>query len=143
MYKGRFGEYYIAKVWLFVVIISPCFYTLIFLFDDVKFGLNDSTLFIILSIIYGFAVAIPSYIITEIVYRIVSKMKISNRNVLFTVSILSLITTNISYYLFFGKNMFSKEAKIGGIPFMLTYSLFLMTGLLFFKKNLNSEKLKL
>lgn len=141
MYKGRFGDYYIAKIWLFVVIISPCFYTLVFLCNDGKFDFNDYILFVTLSIIYGFVVAIPSYIIIEILYRILSKIKISNRNVFSIVSVLSLITTNISYYLFFGKNMFSKEVKIGGIPFMLIYSLFLMIGLLFFRKNLNSEKL--
>lgn len=141
MYKGRFGDYYIAKIWLFVVIISPFFYTLVFLCNDGKFDFNDYILFVTLSIIYGFVVAIPSYIIIEILYRILSKIKIPNRNVFSVVSVLSLITTNISYYLFFGKNMFSKEVKIGGIPFMLIYSLFLMIGLLFFRKNLNSEKL--
>ncbi|WP_347219499.1 hypothetical protein [Chryseobacterium sp.] len=141
MYKGRFGDYYIAKSWLFVVIISPCFYTLLFLYNDGSFEINDYIMFVIASIIYGFVVAIPSYLIIEILYRILSRMKLSNKNVFSIVSVLSLITTNISYYLFFGKNMFSKEAKIGGIPFMLIYSLFLMIGLLSFKKKLYSEKL--
>jgi Co/Zn/Cd efflux system component len=141
VYKGRFGDFYIINTWLIVIVVSPFFYTLILGYNDGKFVFNDYLMFVFLSVIFGFVIAIPSYIIIEILYRVLSKSKLTNQNVFFIISALSLITTNISYYLFFGKNMFSNEAKIGGIPFALIYSLFLMTGLLLFKKKIKSEKL--
>ncbi|KQT21839.1 hypothetical protein ASG31_00385 [Chryseobacterium sp. Leaf404] len=141
MYKGRFGDYYIIKTWLLVVVVSPLFYTLFVGYNDGKFDFNDYFTFVFLSIVFGFVIAIPSYVIIEILYRILSKTKLSNWNIFSIISFFSLITTNISYYLFFGKNMFRDEAKIGGLPFVVIYSLFLMTGLLYFKKNLKSKKL--
>lgn len=141
VYKGRFGDYYIVKTWLCVVVVSPLFYTLFLSYINAKFDFSDYLIFVFFSIIFGFVIAIPSYIIIEILYRFLSKTKISNTNIFSIISILSLIATNISYYLFFGKNMFSDQAKIGGIPFVLIYSLFLVTGLFYFKENLNSKKL--
>jgi hypothetical protein len=141
VYKGRFGDSYIIKAWLLVVVVSPFFYTLYLECNEVEFVFNDYLMFVFFTVILGFVIAIPSYIIIEILYRVLSKSKLTNQNVFLIISALSLITTNISYYLFFGKNMFSNETKIGGIPFVLTYSLFLMTGLFLFKKNLKSKKL--
>lgn len=132
LFKGRFGNFYLYRIWIFIVVCGAILYSLI------DFILYSSTLdshiftFILLIIIYGIVLCIPSLIFTEILYKFLSKKKLSSQIVFLLVLIISLITTNLTYYLFWSNGL-------GKVPsefyyFALIYNICLIIGFFIFHK---------
>ena len=79
MFKGRFGDFYLAKVWAFILIIGSIIFPFLHfeLKGDSKFMIGIIE-FIFFEIFLGFFISIPSLLISNIFYIIMSKQKFSD-----------------------------------------------------------------
>ena len=79
MFKGRFGDFYLIKVWIFILVIG----SIIFPFLHFKLKSESKLMigiieFIFFEIFLGFFISIPSLLISNIFYIIMSKQKFSD-----------------------------------------------------------------
>ena len=102
MFKGRFGDFYLAKVWAFILIIGSIIFPFLHfeLKGDSKFMIGIVE-FIFFEIFLGFFISIPSLLISNIIYIISSRYRFSNVKVLIITFLISFVTTLSTYiYLF-------------------------------------------
>ncbi|MGC4128530.1 MAG: hypothetical protein QM564_03000 [Bergeyella sp.] len=140
IFKGRFGNFYLYKIWAFTVVVGATLYPLI---DSIQYPISlDSSFFglILLMIIYGMVLCIPSLIISETFYKILSKSEILNQMIFILILIISLITTNLTYYLFW--------SALGNVDsnfyiFSISYNICLITGFFIFKQKPETLNFKL
>lgn len=135
-FSSRFGKLYLVKIWLFTIILGALILGLIAYFD--RYGkqiIFDYGFFqyILLVIIFGVVVSIPSLIIAQYFYHFISSRKISNLSVYYLTLIFSLFVTLSTYYLFLGKQSYN-SVDSGGITFSLIYSFLLSTASIIFQK---------
>ena len=128
MFNGRFGDFYLFKIWFLTVFVSPFFYSAIYI-DSLKYVIEDYFVFVFLSIIVGSVLCIPSFILNEILYKYFSYKKLSDKKLFYLVLIVSVVSTNITYFYFLGVNAY---AKLNGYIFSLIYTSVLLFGFYFF-----------
>ena len=129
--QGRFGDAYLLKIWGFTVFLGPIISSLLTFIVFNKNAKIDQEFFffIYIQIFVGLFLSIPSFLISEFVYKFLSKSNLSNREVFTYILIISLLSTLLTYLLFFG------NADDYLIIFSSTYSIILIFGLFYFKKN--------
>lgn len=131
MFKGRFGDFYLVKVWALTVFVGPFLSTLLSLklFNKGEKIDEQFFVFIFLEIVYGLFLSFPSLIISDALYKVLTKSKLKDKNLFYLIILLSLITTLLTYYFFLEKlNKFL-------IIFSLSYSAILIFGFFYFKSN--------
>lgn len=98
MFKGRFGDFYLAKVWAFILIIGSIIFPFLHfeLKGDSKFMIGIIE-FIFFEIFLGFLISIPSLLISNIIYIISSRYRFSNIKVLIITFLISFVTTLSTY----------------------------------------------
>lgn len=131
IFKGRFGNFYLYKIWAFTIVVGAILY----MFQDPTphFSKSDSDIyffgFILLIVaIYGIVLGIPSLLISEVFYQYMGESKLSNQQVFILTLLISLITTNLTYFLFFESFMGNRNL------FSISYSICLITGFFIFKQ---------
>lgn len=136
LFKGRFGNFYLYKIWAFTVLFgsvsSAILGWLVIAHDNLS---TEVITFILLQIAYGFFLCIPSLVVIEIFYKIISNSKRTNLFVLLSTMILSLIATNLTYYLFFKTGNLESYFFV----FSITYSICLIFGFFFIFKSKSSK----
>ncbi len=131
MFKGRFGNFYLYKVWALIVVFGAILASFAGWFIISSEKLDSSFfMFIFLQIIYGIVLCIPSLILSEIFYKILSKTKLSNQKVFIYTLIISLLTTNLTYFMFFNNGNIEEYFYV----FFISYSICLITGFFIFKQ---------
>lgn len=130
MFKCRFGNFYLYKIWAFTVLAGAGIYT--FRIGD----FSDYFSSVLLVIIFGIMYCISSLIVSEILYKLLSKSRFPNYKVLNYTFIFSLITTNTTYYIFAG--VVNKYT----ITFFIVYNICLIIGFFIFHKKPKTLTLK-
>ncbi len=130
--KGRFGDAYLLKTWGLTVLLGPILASFAGVLITKNLNLNEELfVFIYMQILFGFVLCIPSFLISEFLYKFLSKSKLSNKELFSIVLVTSLFTTLLTYYIFFGR---SDDYMI---IFSIVYSSVLIFGLYYFKKTFN------
>ena len=130
--KGRFGDAYLLKTWGLTVLLGPILASFAGIVITKNLNLNEELfVFIYIQILFGFVLCIPSFLISEFLYKFLSKSKLSNEELFSIVLVTSLFTTLLTYYIFFGR---SDDYMI---IFSIVYSSVLIFGLYYFKKTFN------
>ena len=134
MLKGRFGNFYLYKVGSFTIVLGTILFLLFNHFFNNPKPFNFSNyVFIFLVCIFGISLCmIPSMILSDILYKIMSRSKLSNQKVLLLTITFSLITTNSAYYIFF-KNV-NGNLDNNSYYFLIVYSICLILGFFIFKQ---------
>ena len=132
MFKGRFGDFYLLKVWALTVFVGPILSTFLsFIFFNKGEKLNEELfVFIFIQIVFGIFLCLPSLVISEIFYKTISKKDLNDNNVFYYTILISLLTTSLTYIIFFGRT------DDYSIVFSISYSAILILGL---KKKKNSD----
>ena len=140
MFKGRFGDFYLAKVWAFILIIGSIIFPFLHfeLKGDSKFMIGIIE-FIFFEIFLGFFISIPSLLISNIFYIIMSKQKFSDIKVFVITFLISFITTLSTYIYLFNLNFSNYKTNNGGLIFCILFSLLLLIGLVIFKNSDNQQ----
>ena len=133
MFKGRFGDFYLIKVWALTVFLGPILSTFLsfILFNKGEKFNEELLVFIFLHVFFGIGLCMPSLVISEIFYLTISKTKIKDFQVFYLTILISLLTTIFTYFTFLEKidDFF--------IIFSISYSAILILGFFYFK---NSDK---
>jgi len=136
MFKGRFGNFYLYKVWAFTVVSVPILALLITLLSTTKIN-YFSLQFIFPVLIYGFVFCLPSLITSEIFYKSLSKKKKYHKEIFILTLIFSLITTNLTYFIFYSF-MINFHWQLDVLRpftiFCLEYTVCLIAGFFIFKQ---------
>ncbi len=138
MFKGRFGDFYLVKVWAFILIIGSIIFPFLHfeLKGDSKFIIGIIE-FIFFEIFLGFFISIPSLLISNIIYIISSRYRFSNVKVLIITLLISFVTTLSTYIYLFNLSFSNYKTNNGGLVFCILFSLLLLIGLVIFR---NSDK---
>ena len=133
MFKGRFGDFYLLKVWALTVFLGPILSTFLsfILFNKVEKLNEELFVFIFIQIVFGIFLCLPSLVISEIFYKTISKKDLNDNNVFYYTILISLLTTSLTYIIFFGRT------DDYSIVFSISYSAILILGFFYFK---NSDK---
>ena len=135
MFKGRFGDFYLLKVWALTVFVGPILSTFLsFIFFNKGEKFNEELLvFIFLQVSFGIGLCMPSLVISEIFYLTISKTKIKDFQVFYLTILISLLTTIFTYFTFLEKidDFF--------IIFSISYSAILILGFFYFKNSDNHQ----
>lgn len=130
-FNGRFGSFYLIKIWAFTVLIGPIlagFLGLILIPDSLNQLSFETISSIILEIVYGFVLSLPSLIISEISYMSLSKTKLQNSGILIVLILISLLTTNLTYCWLL--NNANEKGYL--YIFSISYSLVMISSFLYF-----------
>ena len=129
MFKGRFGDFYLLKVWALTVFVGPILSTFLsFIFFNKGEKLNEELfVFIFIQIVFGIFLCLPSLVISEIFYKTFSKKDLNDNNVFYYTILISLLTTSLTYIIFFGRT------DDYSIVFSISYSAILILGFFYFK----------
>jgi hypothetical protein len=133
MFKGRFGNFYLYKIWGFTVVFGAILSSFIDSIPDFPLFDKDFYSLTLLEIIYGIVLCIPSLIISEIFYKMISKSKLSNQIIFLITLAVSLITTIFTYYRFFSDPFGSIKDNFF-YTFSVAYSICLIIGFFIFKR---------
>ena len=132
MFKGRFGDFYLLKVWALTVFVGSILSTFLSFFFNKGEKLNEELfVFIFIQIVFGIFLCLPSLVISEIFYKTISKKDLNDNNVFYYTILISLLTTSLTYIIFFGRT------DDYSIVFSISYSAILILGFFYFK---NSDK---
>lgn len=132
-FDGRFGRFFLYKVWLLTVIVGPILSTLRDFFQSSGARINDEFfMFILIEMVFGLVLCIPSLMISELTYKIMSKKPVSDNSVFIITLFISLVTTIITYYLFL--NYPANFIDPFFYAFAGSYSICLIAGFFLFKK---------
>ncbi len=132
--KGRFGDAYLLKTWGTTILVGPILSAVVGMLIFNGTELNEELfVFIYIQILLGLILSIPSFLTVEFLYKFFSKSKLSNKELSSLILITSLLTTLITYSIFFGR------IDDYMIIFSISYSIILIFGLYYFKKTLNSK----
>lgn len=135
MFKGRFGDFYLLKVWALTVFLGPILSTFLsfILFNKGEKFNEELLVFIFLQISFGIGLCMPSLVISEIFYLTISKTKIKDFQVFYLTILISLLTTIFTYFTFLEKidDFF--------IIFSISYSAILILGFFYFKNSDNQQ----
>jgi len=130
MFKGRFGDFYLYKIWIFTVVfgavLAPAVGFLIILGE----WNEEFFMFILLQMIYGIVLCIPSLILSDVFYKFLSKSKLTDYELFIYGVVFSLIVTNLTYYVFFNYGNLNEYFKV----FSISYSTCLVAGFFIFKQ---------
>ena len=140
MFKGRFGDFYLIKVWIFILVIG----SIIFPFLHFKLKSESKLMigiieFIFFEIFLGFFISIPSLLISNIFYIIMSKQKFSDIKVFVITFLISFVTTLSTYVYLFNLSFSNYKTNNGGLIFCILFSLLLLIGLVIFKNSDNQQ----
>lgn len=140
MFKGRFGDFYLVKVWAFILIIGSIIFPFLHfeLKGDSKFMIGIVE-FIFFEIFLGFFISIPSLLISNIIYIISSRYRFSNVKVLIITFLISFVTTLSTYIYLFNLSFSNYKTNNGGLIFCILFSLLLLIGLVIFKNSDNRQ----
>ena len=140
MFKGRFGDFYLVKVWAFILIIGSIIFPFLHfeLKGDSKFMIGIVE-FIFFEIFLGFFISIPSLLISNIIYIISSRYRFSNVKVLIITFLISFVTTLSTYIYLFNLSFSNYKTNNGGLIFCILFSLLLLIGLVIFKNSDNHQ----
>lgn len=140
MFKGRFGGFYLIKVWAFILIIGSIIFPFLHfeLKGDSKFIIGIIE-FIFFEIFLGFFISIPSLLISNIIYIISSRYRFSNAKVLVITFLISFVTTLSTYIYLFNLSFSNYKTNNGGLIFCILFSLLLLIGLVIFKNSDNQQ----
>ncbi len=131
-FKGRFGKFFLYKIWAFTIVCGPVLSTLEDFMRAAGARFNDEFFaFILLEIVYGFVLCIPSLLITEIFYKTISKKSLKNTTVFSLTLLIALLLTNLTYYFFLNKPL--EPVDHFYIAFAVSYSICLLLGFFIFK----------
>ena len=135
MFKGRFGDFYLLKVWASTVFVGPILSTFLsFIFFNKGEKLNEELfVFIFIQIVFGIFLCLPSLVISEIFYKTISKKDLNDNNVFYYTILISLLTTSLTYIIFFGRT------DDYSIVFSISYSAILILGFFYFKNSDNQQ----
>ena len=135
MFKGRFGDFYLLKVWALTVFVGPILSTFLsFIFFNKGEKLNEELfVFIFIQIVFGIFLCLPSLVISEIFYKTISKKDLNDNNVFYYTILISLLTTSLTYIIFFGRT------DDYSIVFSISYSAILILGFFYFKNSDNHQ----
>ncbi len=129
IFKGRFGDFYLYKIWTFTVIIGA-------VLDIIVIGDFSSFFgFVFLLVLFGIIYCIPSLVLSDILYKFLSRSKLTNYKVLI---IFSLITTNVTYYLSYLDKM--GNLVPGFYSFYKIYNICLIAGFFIFQQKTKIKK---
>ena len=135
MFKGRFGDFYLIKVWALTVFLGPILSTILsfILFNKGEKFNEELLVFIFLQVSFGIGLCMPSLVISEIFYLTISKTKIKDFQVFYLTILISLLTTIFTYFTFLEKidDFF--------IIFSISYSAILILGFFYFKNSDNHQ----
>ena len=135
MFKGRFGDFYLIKVWALTVFLGPILSTFLsfILFNKGEKFNEELLVFIFLQVSFGIGLCMPSLVISEIFYLTISKTKIKDFQVFYLTILISLLTTIFTYFTFL--------EKIDDflIIFSISYSAILILGFFYFKNSDNHQ----
>ena len=135
MFKGRFGNFYLIKVWALTVFLGPILSTFLsfILFNKGEKFNEELLVFIFLQVSFGIGLCMPSLVISEIFYLTISKTKIKDFQVFYLTILISLLTTIFTYFTFLEKidDFF--------IIFSISYSAILILGFFYFKNSDNHQ----
>ncbi len=135
MFKGRFGDFYLIKVWALTVFLGPILSTFLsfILFNKGEKFNEELLVFIFLQVSFGIGLCMPSLVISEIFYLTISKTKIKDFQVFYLTILISLLTTIFTYFTFLEKidDFF--------IIFSISYSAILILGFFYFKNSDNHQ----
>jgi len=135
MFKGRFGDFYLIKVWALTVFLGPILSTFLsfILFNKGEKFNEELLVFIFLQVSFGIGLCMPSLVISEIFYLTISKTKIKDFQVFYLTILISLLTTIFTYFTFLEKidDFF--------IIFSISYSAILILGFFYFKNSDNQQ----
>ena len=135
MFKGRFGDFYLNKVWALTVFLGPILSTFLsfILFNKGEKFNEELLVFIFLQVSFGIGLCMPSLVISEIFYLTISKTKIKDFQVFYLTILISLLTTIFTYFTFLEKidDFF--------IIFSISYSAILILGFFYFKNSDNHQ----
>ncbi len=140
MFKGRFGDFYLVKVWAFILIIGSIIFPFLHfeLKGDSKFIIGIVE-FIFFEIFLGFFISIPSLLTSNIIYIISSRYRFSNVKVLIITFLISFVTTLSTYIYLFNLSFSNYKTNNGGLIFCILFSLLLLIGLVIFKNSDNHQ----
>ena len=94
--------------------------------------------FIFIQIVFGIFLCLPSLVISEIFYKTISKKDLNDNNVFYYTILISLLTTSLTYIIFFGRT------DDYSIVFSISYSAILILGFFYFKNSTqNIQKIKI
>ena len=135
MFKGRFGDFYLIKVWALTVFLGPILSTFLsFILFNKGEKLNEELfVFIFIQIVFGIFLCLPSLVISEIFYKTFSKKDLNDNNVFYYTILISLLTTSLTYIIFFGRT------DDYSIVFSISYSAILILGFFYFKNSDNHQ----
>ena len=134
MFKGRFGDFYLLKVWALTVFVGPILSTFLSFFFNKGEKLNEELfVFIFIQIVFGIFLCLPSLVISEIFYKTISKKDLNDNNVFYYTILISLLTTSLSYIIFFGRT------DDYSIVFSISNSAILILGFFYFKNSDNHQ----
>ena len=127
------GDFYLIKVWALTVFLGPILSTFLsFILFNKGEKLNEELfVFIFIQIVFGIFLCLPSLVISEIFYKTISKKDLNDNNVFYYTILISLLTTSLTYIIFFGRT------DDYSIVFSISYSAILILGFFYFK---NSDK---
>ena len=89
--------------------------------------------FIFIQIVFGIFLCLPSLVISEIFYKTISKKDLNDNNVFYYTILISLLTTSLTYIIFFGRT------DDYSIVFSISYSAILILGFFYFKNSDNQQ----
>lgn len=126
IFKGRFGDFYLYKIWTFTVIIGAVLDVIVIGDFSSFFG------FVFLTVLFGIIYCIPSLVLSDILYKFLSRSNLVNYKVLIFTIIFSLVTTNATYYLSYVDKM--GNLVPGYYSFYKIYNICLIAGFFIFQQ---------
>lgn len=140
MLTGRFGGFYLIKVWAFILILGSIIFPFLHfeLKGDSKFIIGIFE-FIFFEIFLGFFISIPSLLISNIFYIILSRYSFSDSKVLVITFLISFVTTLSTYIYLFELSFSNYKTNNGGLIFCILFSLLMLIGLVIFKNSDNQQ----